>query len=119
MKAVRAALLTALLLGTLAAALRVGAPAAADHLGPPAVADTPPTFTKKPTATRSGDKVKIEFTADRKTDLAVTVEDAKGATVRRLGPLGLRGRHHQPPRRAGEARLHGGGGVRRAVGAPA
>src|SRR5688572_16810334 len=53
-------------------------------------AERPPAFTNKPVVTRAGDKVKIEFTADRNTDVAVTVEEAKGKVVRHLsgGVLG-------------------------------
>src|SRR6185369_18032005 len=53
-------------------------------------ADAPPAFTKKPTAVKAGDMVKIEFTVDRETDVAVHVEDADGKTVRHLagGVLG-------------------------------
>ena len=53
-------------------------------------ADAQPVFTKKPTATRTGDKMKIEFTVDRATDVAVTIEDAKGKIIRHLagGVLG-------------------------------
>jgi hypothetical protein len=64
MKAIHAALLPAILFGTLAVALRVGAPAAADRAGLGAVADTRPAIANKLTATRSCDTVKIEFTAE-------------------------------------------------------
>src|SRR5687768_9499759 len=49
-----------------------------------------PAFMKKPAAARSGDKVHIEFAADRTTDVAVTVEDARGNVIRHLagGVLG-------------------------------
>jgi hypothetical protein len=57
--------------------LRVGPPTAADPSEQPAVAATPPAFASKPTATRSGDTVRIEFAVDHKTDVAVTVEDAR------------------------------------------
>jgi DNA-binding beta-propeller fold protein YncE len=65
-----------MLLGGLAAAGEGTAPA--------------PSFTKKPTAARDGDKVKIEFAVDRATDVAVYVEKASGEVVRHLvaGVLG-------------------------------
>jgi hypothetical protein len=49
-----------------------------------------PSFVKKPTATRDGDRTTVDFTVDRNTDVAVTVEDAKGKVVRHLvaGVLG-------------------------------
>src|SRR5262249_7185874 len=57
---------------------------------PLAAADNPPTFTKKPTATKSGDKLKIDFAVDRATDVAVTIEDGQDKVVRHLaaGVLG-------------------------------
>lgn len=53
-------------------------------------AELPPAFVKKPTAVRSGETVHVEFTVDRKTDVAVTIEDANGKVVRHLvaGVLG-------------------------------
>src|SRR5262245_47313611 len=59
-------------------------------LGQPALAAERPAFTQKPTAARSGAGVTIEFTVDRHTDVAVTVEDAGGRIVRHLaaGVLG-------------------------------
>jgi len=53
-------------------------------------ADAPPTFTKKPTATKDGDTVRVSFAVDRTTDVAVYVENAKGEIVRHLvaGVLG-------------------------------
>lgn len=50
-----------------------------------------PIFTKTPTATRAADgTVTIEFTVDRATDVAVSVEDVQGTIVRHLvaGQLG-------------------------------
>jgi DNA-binding beta-propeller fold protein YncE len=49
-----------------------------------------PRFTRSPTAAKSGDKVKIDFTVDRSTDVAVFVEDSHGKVVRHLvaGVLG-------------------------------
>jgi outer membrane protein assembly factor BamB len=59
-----------------------------------------PAFTKKPTAARDGEKVKIEFAVDRETDVAVYVEKASGEIVRHLvaGALGL---NPPPPLKAG------------------
>jgi len=53
-------------------------------------AETAPAFTRKPTAVQAGDKMKIDFTPDRTTDVAVTIEDARGKVVRHLvaGMLG-------------------------------
>jgi hypothetical protein len=55
-----------------------------------ASAAEPPEFTRKPTAARSGDMVRIEFTANRNTDVAVTIENARGTIIRHLagGVLG-------------------------------
>jgi len=49
-----------------------------------------PSFTKKPTAVKIKDEVKIEFAVDRATDVAVTIEDATGKIIRHLvaGVLG-------------------------------
>ena len=48
-------------------------------------ADEPqPSLAKNPTALRVGDRVKIEFTADRQTDVAVYIEDAGGKIIRHL-----------------------------------
>jgi hypothetical protein len=49
-----------------------------------------PQFTKKPTATKAGDKVIIEFAVDRATDAAVFIENSRGEIVRHLvaGVLG-------------------------------
>ena len=59
------------------------------------IAAEPPTFTKPPTAVRDGTGVRIEFAVNRSTDVAVFVEDGKGAVVRHLvaGKLGK-----NPPR---------------------
>ena len=40
-----------------------------------------PAFTKKPTAARAGEKVTIDFTVDRETDVTVYVDDAQGKVV--------------------------------------
>lgn len=49
-----------------------------------------PAFEKKPSAVKAGDAIRIDFTADRNTDAAVTIEDANGKVVRHLvaGVLG-------------------------------
>ena len=41
--------------------------------GEPTTPAAPPAFTKKPTATKAGDKVTIEFAVDRETDVAVFI----------------------------------------------
>lgn len=53
-------------------------------------AQAQPAFVKKPTAVRVGDATKIDFIVNRATDVAVTIEDAKGKIVRHLagGVLG-------------------------------
>jgi hypothetical protein len=53
-------------------------------------AEAPPAFTKKPTAVKANGKVKVEFTVDRNTDVAIYVEDGQGKVVRHLagGVLG-------------------------------
>ncbi len=58
-------------------------------VGATAFADEP-AFTKKPSAVRTGDAVKIDFAVDRITDVAVTVENAQGKIIRHLagGVLG-------------------------------
>src|SRR5262249_32975074 len=49
-----------------------------------------PTFTKKPVAVKDGNTVRIDFTVDRPTDVAVTIEDSNGKVIRHLvaGMLG-------------------------------
>ena len=51
-----------------------------------------PAFAAKPAAAKAGDKVRIEFAADRETDVAVYVLDAQGKVVRHLaaGVLGAK-----------------------------
>src|SRR5262249_50311676 len=63
------------------------------------VAEAPPTFTKKPTAVKSGDKVKIEFAVDRNTDVAVYVEDTQGKVIRHLAG-GVLGKNPPEPLKA-------------------
>jgi len=63
---------------------------------PAAEAPPPPAFTRKPTATREGDRVRIEFAVSRQTDVAVTIEDAQGRVVRHLA-AGLLGQNPPAP----------------------
>lgn len=60
------------------------------------VSAQPPAFTKKPTAAKSGDAIKIDFTADRPTDVVVTIEDAKGKIIRHLA-AGVLGKNAPEP----------------------
>ena len=60
----------------------------------------PPAFAKKPTVSRDGDKVKIEFAADRETDVAVFIEDSQGRIVRHL-VAGVLGKNPPEPLKAG------------------
>src|SRR5689334_21625417 len=48
------------------------------------------TFTKRPVATKTGDRVKIEFAVNRETDVSVFIEDSASKTIRHLvaGVLG-------------------------------
>jgi hypothetical protein len=62
----------------------------------------PPQFTKKPTATRAGDAVKIDFAVDRETDVTVWIEDGGGKVVRRL-VSGVLGKNPPAPLKAGLA----------------
>src|ERR1051325_5989686 len=59
-----------------------------------------PQFTKKPTASRAGDAIKIDFAVNRATDVAVTIEDAKGKIVRHLAG-GVLGKNPPEPLKAG------------------
>ena len=68
-------------------------------VGMAAAQEAPPTFVKKPTATRAGDKMKIEFTVDRNTDVAVTIEDGQGKIVRHLA-AGVLGKNPPEPLQA-------------------
>ena len=69
---------------------------AASALAP--AGEAPPAFAAKPTAAKAGDKVKIEFAADRETDAAVYVLDAQGKCVRHLvaGVIGGKGAPPEP-----------------------
>ncbi len=58
-----------------------------------------PAFVKKPTATRSGKQIKIDFTVDRATDVAITIEDAKRKIIRHLA-AGVLGKNPPEPLRA-------------------
>jgi len=55
-------------------------------------------FTKKPTAVRQGDHVRIQFAVDAATDVAVSIADAKGGVVRHL-VAGVLGASPPPPLR--------------------
>jgi hypothetical protein len=59
----------------------------------------PPVFTKKPVATRAGDKVTISFAVSRETDVAVYVEDAQRRIVRHLA-AGVLGKNPPEPLKA-------------------
>lgn len=63
-------------------------------------APAPPAFTKKPAVTRDGDRVKIEFTVSRETDVAVYIENASGEIIRHLA-AGLLGKNPPEPLMAG------------------
>jgi len=60
----------------------------------------PPAFTRKPTVSREGHALKVEFAVNRETDVAVTVEDAKGQVVRHL-VAGCLGKNPPSPLSAG------------------
>ena len=65
-------------------------------LGTAWAGEAPPAFTKKPAATRAGDKTKIEFAVDRSTDVEVAVLGADGKVVRHLA-AGVLGGRNDPP----------------------
>jgi hypothetical protein len=71
-----------------------------------------PAFEKKPVAVKAGDAVRIDFTSH-------CVCEGSGFDVDPFGrvflSVGVRGRHGEPPRRAREAGLHGGGNLPCAV----
>ncbi len=56
-------------------------------------------FTKKPTAVRAGEQTRIDFAVDRATDVAVTIEDAKGKIIRHLA-AGVLGKNPPEPLQA-------------------
>jgi hypothetical protein len=60
----------------------------------------PPAFTKKPKATRTPDKVTVEFAVNRETDVAVYVENAKSEIIRHL-VAGVLGTNPPAPLKAG------------------
>ena len=69
-------------------------------VGPALGAEPPaPTFTRKPTATRAGNRVAITFAVSRATDVAVEVVDAKGKVVRHL-VAGMLGKNPPAPLQA-------------------
>ncbi len=53
-------------------------------------------FTKRPTATRIGQSVRIDFAVRQKTDVAIFIENASGQVVRHL-VAGMLGDHAPPP----------------------
>jgi outer membrane protein assembly factor BamB len=55
-----------------------------------------PAFTRKPTVTRDGDRVKIDFAVNRPTDVAVSIENADGKVVRHLA-AGVLGKNPPEP----------------------
>jgi hypothetical protein len=60
----------------------------------------PLAFTQKPTVTRVGDRVRIAFSVNRTTDVAVAIENAKGEVVRHLA-AGVLGPNAPAPLRPG------------------
>jgi hypothetical protein len=62
-------------------------------------AAAPPAFSKRPQASKAGQRVKLDFAADRETDVAVYVENARGEVVRHL-VAGVLGRNPPPPLQA-------------------
>ncbi len=60
----------------------------------------PPAFTKKPAVAKAGEKTTVTFAVDRETDVAVSVEDAKGKVVRHL-VAGLLGKNAPEPLKSG------------------
>jgi hypothetical protein len=59
-------------------------------------ADAPLTFTAKPSVTRAGDGLKVQFAVSAPTDVEVAVLDASGRVVRHLA-AGVIGRSTPPP----------------------
>src|ERR1051325_4295738 len=64
-----------------------------------AAGERPPGFAKKPTALKADETIKIDFTADRDTDVAVTIEDTKGKIIRHLA-AGVLGKSSPEPLKA-------------------
>ncbi|GAF89228.1 unnamed protein product, partial [marine sediment metagenome] len=56
----------------------------------------PPAFTEKPAARREGKLVRISFAVSRFTDVAVSIENARGKAVRHLA-VGVMGKNPPPP----------------------
>jgi len=56
----------------------------------------PPAFTEKPAARREGKLVRISFAVSRFTDVAVSIENARGKAVRHLA-AGVMGKNPPPP----------------------
>ena len=57
-------------------------------------------FTKRPVARRVGDRVRIAFAVNRATDVAASVQDARGRTVRHLA-VGMLAEHAPAPLKTG------------------
>jgi DNA-binding beta-propeller fold protein YncE len=66
-------------------------------LGVTLAAETPAGFTKKPTAVKAGEKIRIEFEVNRKTDVAVYILDSGGKVIRHL-VAGVIGGQSKPPK---------------------
>ncbi len=68
-------------------------------IGAGTAGEAPPAFTRRPSATRAGDRVRIDFAVDRETDVAVSIENAKGEIVRHL-VAGVLGKNPPKPLKA-------------------
>ncbi len=68
--------------------------------GGASASEPPVAFTRKPAATRQGEKSTVMFSVNRETDVAVFVEDAKGKIVRHL-VSGVLGANPPAPLKAG------------------
>jgi len=91
---------TALIASALIAHLAASTAGAGTHEAPLAARKAAHAeFTARPAAARDGNKVKITFTVNRLTDVAVTIENAKGEVVRHL-VAGLLGKNPPAPLRA-------------------
>src|SRR5437870_854403 len=60
----------------------------------------PTTFTKKPTVTKVGEKIKIDFAVSREIDVSVFIEDGNGKVIRHL-VSGVLGKNPPAPLKAG------------------
>jgi len=58
--------------------------------------ETAPRFTKKPEAAKEGDRVRIEFSVDKETDVSVFIENARGEIIRHLA-AGVLGKNAPAP----------------------